>query len=286
MQNILIPHNVVQSQFVRCMKSLLKKNSPRNMRYTTLIIIWTLSGEKNEFKEFHDRKCAIYKLFDPEVLLDLFLDSDDTIVTICLEVILSILTAASSRNIETNEIINEQDKLAEIHLIPILLRLLKTINLDKEIEYMTLNVIECLCISYGLKTNSNNQLLLLKYDGLAILLDLLKRPNENDVTKSLLYYTLSILCYKNTKIIDELFAAIDPVQAIKELNELLVTSSPLKTDGKKDFGILKEDIDGINTQITAGVALCIFYQSSESKLIKITLFNSEMSRHYFYHKTP
>ena len=249
------------------MKSLLKKNSPMNMRHTSLIIIWTLSGEKNEFKEFHDRKCTIYKLFNPEVFLDLFLESEDTVVIICLEVILSILTAAPSRDPETNEIINEPDRLAKIHLIPNLLRLLKSGNSNKEIEYMTMHVIEGLCISYGLKTNSNNQNLLVKYDCLTILLDLLKRPDENDFTQSLLYYTLSILCFKNTKLTYEVFALVDTVEVIKVLYELLIRSSPLQTDGKKNYGILQKDIDEISTQITAGLALCIFYQSNESNLI-------------------
>ncbi len=110
MQNILVRYNgeLVDSDLVSSLKNLIKKNSPRNLRFTALFIIWTLSGE-NESQEFHDRKCAIYRLINPEELIDLLFETENEIILICLEALLSILTSPPYRN-NLNELVNTQDE--------------------------------------------------------------------------------------------------------------------------------------------------------------------------------
>lgn len=111
MQNILVRYNgnLVDSSLINSLKNLIKKNSPRNLRFTALFIIWTLSGENNETQEFHDRKCAIYRLINPEELIDLLFETENEIILICLEALLSILTSPPYRNTQ-NELVNTQDE--------------------------------------------------------------------------------------------------------------------------------------------------------------------------------
>lgn len=115
MQNILVRYNgnIVDSSLINSLKNLIKKNSPRNLRFTALFIIWTLSGEDDEAQEFHDRKCAIYRLINPEELIDLLFETENEIILICLEALLSILTSPPYRN-TNNELVNTQDEVRAI----------------------------------------------------------------------------------------------------------------------------------------------------------------------------
>ncbi len=115
MQSIIVPHSAdrIESSLINSLKNLMKKNAPESMRHTALKTLWTLSGEKNECQEYHDRKCAIYKLINPEELIDLLFSSENEIVLICLEAVLSILTAPPYRDSQTKEIVNIQEQVFE-----------------------------------------------------------------------------------------------------------------------------------------------------------------------------
>jgi len=112
MQNIVVPmvDDRIQSSIIICLKSLMKKSVPEVLRHLALKTLWTLSGEKNEFQEYHDRKCTINRLINPEDFIDLLSSTDNDVVVMCLEALLSILNTPSLRDSRTKEIVNKQDE--------------------------------------------------------------------------------------------------------------------------------------------------------------------------------
>lgn len=152
-------------------------------------------------------------------------------------------------------------KLAKIHLIPAILRLLKSTNSTEEIRRVSLRVLESLCISYGYKNNSKNQLLISKNGGLPILNDFIKNPSISQSFKCQVYYTLSMISLSNVKMREELFKLIQPVVMIKEVRKILVTPI-FEINNMKRHEILNEEIDAIDQKVTAGlVVCCLCYQN-------------------------
>lgn len=126
---------------------------------------------------------------------------------------------------------------------------------------MSLRVIEALCISYGYKHNSNNQSLFSTQGGLTILLDFIRKEESSSEFKCHVYYTLSMICFSNSKVTSELFRLIDPHDLIMEMQQFLITS-PIESDDKI------AEMAGIDTQIEAGLVLCgFFYQSDGNKYV-------------------
>ena len=121
---------------------------------------------------------------------------------------------------------------------------------------MTLRVIEALCISYGYNHNSNNQSLFATQGGLIILLDFIRKGECTDEFKCRVYYTLSMVCFSNSKVTSELFKLVDRHELIIEMQELLTSAVPSNLDRN-------EEIDRIATQIEAGLVLCGFFYQNE-----------------------
>jgi hypothetical protein len=176
------------------------------------------------------------------------------------------------------------------------------------IVFACLKVIQSLCISCCYSNNVNNQTLINKQGGIILLLDILKKNNDSNILKSHVYYTLSMICLNNQKNCETLFAVLSPIFILNECRKMLITSkndideiSSLNRTHKN----LEEQVNELDIQITAGLALCGFcYQNNEfvkkmsekfeninwdffkclfikhNKLLKNALFFNDVKRHF------
>ena len=141
--------------------------------------------------------------------------------------------------------------------------MLKSPTSSEEIQLMSLRVLQALCVSYGYKTNSQNQLLISKHGGLAILLDFTKRPNTSKFFQCQVYYTLSMVCLGNPSVRGEVLDQIEPIRLIKTMHGILTAPSLDNSGVFKSYEISNDDIEAIATPVTAGLIICGFCYQNE-----------------------
>ena len=267
-------NEVATSSLINSIRSLLRKSTLEVIRVNTMHLLWMLTGGQLNF-DFYDRKCCIYKAIGPQRFIDTLFDGDDNINLICLEALSSILESPPHRDKETHQLVKIQEEVAKLHAIPAILRLLKSTN--ENILIAALKSLVASCVAVGYSVNVKNQTIVAVNSGISAIIDLCKSKSNSIRLKTEAYYALSMVCLANLANKQTMLECIDYRVdiLINQIRSIWLNEKPkVNTDQN-------EEIEDLDMQFKAGLALCGFCFKTEDFTRKILSSFGRVKWDYF-----
>ena len=246
---LINPKDVGQSRLLFHIKNLLKKNVTKKLREQVIEVIWVFTGS-NDYFNTQDIKLNVYKAIGVHRYVDSIIDSD--VLTIAsLEAIQRLADGPPHRD-ANNVLVNSSDDVARAHVIPALVRLIKSPN--QAIIFGILKSIRKICVSNGYINDSRNQMSLLKLGTLNNLLELYYRKNSTLKMKSQACYSLSSMAMNNSTVFDKIVKIVEEHydNGIKGLVENMI----LILNGKSLENLSESKLENIELRINTGMSLC------------------------------
>lgn len=265
---------VTTSNLINSIRSLLRKSTLEIIRINVMELLWMLTGGEQNF-EFYDRKCFIYRAIGSQRFIDTLFDGDDHINLICLEALSSILESPPHRDKETHQLVKIQEEVAKLHAIPAVLRLLKSTN--ETLLIAALKSIVASCVAVGYSINVKNQTIVSVNSGISAIIDLCKIKANSIRLKTEAYYTLSMVCLGNLANKQTMLECIDYRVdiLINQVRSIWLNEKPKVNINQN------EELEDLDMQFKAGLALCGFCYKTEDFTRKILQSFGRVKWDYF-----
>jgi hypothetical protein len=277
---------------------------------------------EDKYQLSFDRKCLLYREIGLEKIIDSFLEADDRqTILILLEAIECISSSSPNRDqngrlMIVQEEISREEKMTNIdssssstapasNITETMMKYFRHASFNdisasnEDILHKILKIISLLCVSCGYVNHVRNQMCLIEKNSIDILLKITKRKNITSKIKCELFYCISMLTLNNFhigNIKESIFKPETTIEyIIKSLMILILKQSSSYTSKynyKKDSEYFEseliytdDELNEIEVQIRAGLALCAFCYHNEDFTKKFISFIGKKNPPKFFTRT-